>query len=72
MSEEVASLQAQIDQLTKRNRELEEQLAGHIPQVSSAPLHNYPDASVDLPQPEPEEAKTKQPRTGASATASEK
>jgi cell division septum initiation protein DivIVA len=71
VSEEMHEMQNRIDQLEKRNHQLEAELAGKIPQVSSASLHNYPEAEVDLPKPEPEKGKTAQPKTGASATAKE-
>ena len=71
VSEEVAALQGRIDELEKRNKELEEQLAGKIPQVSSASLHNYPDARVPLKDDPKEDPAYQQPRTGASATAKE-
>lgn len=70
--EEIAAMQERIDQLEKENRELREAQAGNIPQVSSASLHNYPDAQVKRsPEPEPD-PKPQQPRTGASALATEK
>ena len=69
--EETANLQNRVDQLEKRNKELEEELAGRIAQASSAALHNYPDAKVTRPQPGAEQQKTPQPRTGASAVAKE-
>jgi hypothetical protein len=65
-----SSLQARIDELEKRNKELEEQLAGNIPQVSSAQLHNYPDAAYQ-PASKDEEPKSEQPLTGTAATSKE-
>jgi hypothetical protein len=71
VSEEEAAQQAKADQEEKVAREEAEAEEGNIVQASSASLHNYPDAKVHLEEPEPEEAKTPQPRTGASATAKE-
>jgi hypothetical protein len=70
-SEEVRHMQARIDELEKRNKELEEELAGKIPQVSSAALHNYPDAEYEKAEPPDEQPKPQQPLTGAAATAQE-
>jgi hypothetical protein len=72
VSETEATLRARVDDLEKENMELREQLAGNIPQVSSAPLHNYPDARVHLKDDPKEDPRHQQPRTGASATASER
>jgi cell division protein FtsB len=47
VSEEVSALQAKNDELVKRNKELEDELAGKIAQASSAALHNYPEAKVE-------------------------
>ena len=44
---------------------------GNIVQASSESLHNYPDAEVKMREPDPEQEKTPQPRTGASAIAKE-
>jgi hypothetical protein len=71
VSEEVANLQARIDQLEKENRELREASQGNIVQASSAPLHNYPDAEVKMREQDPAQQGTPQPRTGASAVAKE-
>ena len=71
VSEEEALKQAKADHDQKLAREQAEAEEGNIVQVSSASLHNYPDAKVHLEEPEPEEEKTKQPRTGASAIAKE-
>ena len=55
----------------KRAKEIQAEEEGNIAQVSSAALHNYPDAKIPHPEPPPEEKKTPQPRTGAAATAKE-
>jgi hypothetical protein len=66
-----AALQAQIDDLEKRLAQLKAQQAGNIPQVSSAPLHNYPEATYPAPPPEQEQERPQQPQTGAAAVAEE-
>lgn len=70
-SEQVATMQARIDQLEKENRELREAAKGNIVQASSESLHNYPDAEVKMREQDPEQERTPQPRTGASAVAKE-
>ena len=53
-SEQVAVMQSRIDELEKENRQLRDQLAGNVPQASSAALHNYPDATIPIVRPEAE------------------
>ena len=71
VSEEEAAKVALANQQQKLAREQAEAEKGNIVQVSSADLHNYPDASVKLPMPDPDQVKTPQPKTGAAATAKE-
>jgi hypothetical protein len=57
------------DQQAKRDAA---EKAGNIPQVSSAPLHNYPDAQMPKAQEGDDTTPdVEQPRSGTSATAKE-
>lgn len=71
VSEEEFLKEQAAAQEEKRAKEEAAMEGGNIPQVSSAPLHNYPDATVPRPEPEPEEPKTPQPKTGTAALAKE-
>ena len=71
VSQEEFVKQAQADQDEKRDKELAAAEEGKIPQVSSAPLHNYPQAEYEKAEEEPEKKKGKQPLTGAAAVAEE-
>ena len=71
VSEEEALKEQEAAQDEKRAKEQEAIEQGNIPQVSSDVLHNYPDAKYPKAEPEPEKEGTKQPLTGAAATAEE-
>jgi hypothetical protein len=71
VSEEEALKQQRAAEDEKRAKEKEALDQGNIPQVSSDVLHNYPDVKIPMAEPQAEEKKVKQPRTGASATAKE-
>lgn len=71
VSEDEALKEQRAAEDEKRAKEIAAEEQGNIAQVSSAALHNYPDARVKHSEPPPEEQKTPQPRTGASALAKE-
>lgn len=63
------SEQAEQDRKDQQAERDAAEKAGNIPQVSSAALHNYPDAEYSKAEPDDSELPPEQPQTGAAATA---